>query len=77
MFIEEKIKEVIMDILDINEDKIVLTALLWEDLGADSIDLVNIIVDFENEFGIRISDEEAQKLRTIQDTIDFLKARVV
>lgn len=77
MFIEEKIKEVIMNILDINEDKIVLTALLWEDLGADSIDLVNIIVDFENEFGIRISDEEAQKLRTIQDTIDFLKARVV
>jgi acyl carrier protein len=68
----ERIKKIIVDLLGVAEEKIVPEARFREDLEADSLDLVELIMAFEDEFGGEISDEEAQKITTVKEAIDYL-----
>lgn len=69
----EKVKAIVVDTLSIAEDKITPEARFREDLGADSLDLVELIMAFEDEFGGRISDDDARSITTVQGAVDFLK----
>jgi acyl carrier protein len=72
---EEKVKKLLLDILDVKEDAVTPTALFRKDLGATSIDFVEFVAALENEFDVSISDKEAEGLRSVQDTVAFLKAK--
>jgi len=73
--VEEKVKDIIVEQLKVDRDEVTLEASFIEDLGADSLDLVELIMAMEEEFGFEIADEEAEKMRTVQDVINFIKAR--
>ncbi|QCI22211.1 acyl carrier protein [Buchnera aphidicola] len=73
--IEKRIKKIIFDKLDIEEKNIINQASFAEDLGADSLDIVELIMALEEEFDIEISDEEAEKISTVQKSIDYIKSR--
>ncbi|HTZ38539.1 MAG TPA: acyl carrier protein [Syntrophales bacterium] len=75
MSIEEKVIEIIVEQLDVTREECVPEAAFIEDLGADSLDLVELIMAMEENFGIEISDEELQKIRTIQDAITYIKKK--
>ena len=68
----DKVKEVIMDKLGVDEDKINIEASFVDDLGADSLDTVELIMQFEEEFGMEIPDEEAEKLTTVGSAVDYI-----
>ncbi|MCG9478807.1 MAG: acyl carrier protein [Actinomycetia bacterium] len=68
----EKVKEVLVDVLGAKEEEIAPESKFVEDLGADSLDLVELIMSFEDKFGIEISDEEAEKLETVQDALNYI-----
>jgi acyl carrier protein len=72
----DKIKEIIVDQLGVDEDKITMEARFREDLEADSLDLVELIMAFEDEFGGEISDEEAQQIKTVGQAVEYLKMRM-
>ena len=72
----EKIKAIIVDTLAVEEDKITPEARFREDLGADSLDLVELIMAFEDEFGGRISDDDARSITTVQGAADFLAKKL-
>lgn len=71
--IEEKIKKIICDQLDVAEKDVVPEASFVDDLGADSLDQVELIMAMEEEFDISIPDEDAEKITTVQDAIDYIK----
>jgi len=73
--IEDKVIDIIMDKLGVERAEVTPEAVFVDDLGADSLDLVELIMAMEEEFGFEIADEEAEKLRTVQDVISFIKAR--
>ncbi len=75
MSIDEKVIEIIVEQLDVTREECVPEASFIEDLGADSLDLVELIMAMEENFGIEITDEELQKIRTIQDAITFIKKK--
>ena len=77
MKLEERVIEIIMEQLDVNRELCDPQASFIDDLGADSLDLVELIMEMEENFGIQMSDEELEKTRTIQDVIDFLKSKGV
>tara|TARA_B100001013_G_scaffold296630_1_gene197180 strand:- start:263 stop:496 length:234 start_codon:yes stop_codon:yes gene_type:complete len=68
----DKVKEVIMDKLGVDEDKINIKASFVNDLGADSLDTVELIMQLEEEFGMEIPDEEAEKLTTVGSAVDYI-----
>jgi acyl carrier protein len=72
----EKVKEIIVEQLGVDPDKVTLEARFNEDLEADSLDLVELIMAFEDEFGGEISDEEAQQIKTVGQAVDYLKGRM-
>ncbi len=72
--IEEKIKEIIAEKLDISLEQVTDEAKFIDDLGADSLDVVELIMTLEDEFGIEITDEDAEKLVTVRAAIDFMKS---
>jgi acyl carrier protein len=72
----EKIKEIIVEQLGVDEDKVTMEARFREDLEADSLDLVELIMEFEDVFGGQISDEEAQQIRTVGEAVDYLWERM-
>jgi len=74
--IEEKIKKIICDQLDVAEKDVVPEASFVDDLGADSLDQVELIMAMEEEFDISIPDEDAEKISTVQDAIDYIKKAV-
>jgi len=76
MAIEERIKEIIADQLGVEVEKITPEAKFVDDLGADSLDVVELIMAFEEEFGIEIPDEDAEKIQTVGDVINYLKEKV-
>ena len=76
MDIAAKVKEIIVQELDVNESEITNEANFIEDLGADSLDTVELIMKFEEEFDIEIPDDEAEKLRTVGNAIDYLKEKL-
>jgi acyl carrier protein len=71
--IYEKVKEIIIDKLNVDEEKIVPEARFREDLKADSLDLVELIMAFEETFGGTISDEDAQKITTVGEAVVYLE----
>jgi acyl carrier protein len=73
MSIDEKIKKIICEQLEVNEEDIVPGASFVDDLGADSLDQVELIMAMEEEFGISISDDEAEKIVTVKDAIDYIE----
>ena len=68
------IKAIIVDLLGVEADKITMEASFKEDLQADSLDLVELIMKFEEEFGKEIPDEEAQKIKTVGDAVQYVKS---
>ncbi|MBP8980587.1 MAG: acyl carrier protein [Syntrophobacterales bacterium] len=77
MTLEEKVIDIIMEQLGVTKEECVPEASFVDDLGADSLDIVELIMEMEENFGIQIADEELEKIRTIQDVIDFLKTKGV
>ncbi len=73
--IEEKVIDIIVDKLGVDRAEVTPEAVFVDDLGADSLDLVELIMAMEEEFGMEIADEDAEKLRTVQDVITFVSAR--
>jgi acyl carrier protein len=69
----EQIKGIIVDLLGVDEDKVTMDARFREDLEADSLDLVELIMAFEDKFGGEISDEEAQKIQTVGDAVTYIE----
>jgi acyl carrier protein len=70
--LEEKVKDIIVEELGVERDKLTGDASFMEDLGADSLDTVELVMAFEKEFDIDIPDEEAEKLRTVGDALKYL-----
>ncbi len=70
----EQVKAIIVDKLGVDESKVVPSARFREDLDADSLDLVELIMEFEEKFGGEISDEEAQKITTVGDAVTYLES---
>ena len=70
----DKVKEIIIDSLSVDEDKVVLEASLSDDLEADSLDAVELIMAIEDEFGIEIPDEKAGEMKTVKDIVDYVEA---
>ena len=71
-----RIKKIIIDKLGIEESKITTEARFIEDLGADSLDTVELIMQFEEEFDIEISDEDAEKLNTVGSSVDYINKKL-
>jgi acyl carrier protein len=72
MSVFERVKKIIVDQLGVDADRVVLDASFREDLEADSLDLVELIMAFEEEFGGEISDDDAQRITTVQEAVTFL-----
>jgi len=77
MTLEEKVIKLVMEQLDVTREECVPEASFIDDLGADSLDLVELIMEMEEVFGMEIADEELEKIKTIQDVINFLKSKGV
>ena len=76
MSVEEKVMDIISQKLNLSKDQIKPEASFVEDLGADSLDLVELVMAMEEAFGMEVPDEEAEKLRTVKDVIEYVKAKV-
>jgi acyl carrier protein len=72
---EEKVIDIIVDKLGVERSEVTPEAVFVDDLGADSLDLVELIMAMEEEFGFEIADEQAEKMRTVQDVISFIQER--
>ena len=72
----DKVKEIIVDKLGVEHSKITLEAKFFDDLGADSLDTVELIMQFEEEFGIEIPDEEAENLLSVGQAVDFISNKL-
>jgi acyl carrier protein len=73
---ETKVKQIIAEKLGVSEDKVTTNASFIDDLGADSLDQVELIMAFEDAFEIEIPDEDAEKLRTVKDAVDYLANKI-
>lgn len=71
-----EIKEVIVELLNVDPEKVTLDARFREDLEADSLDLVELIMAFEDKFGAQISDEDAQAIKTVGDAVKYIESRM-
>ena len=69
----DRVKKIICEQLDVSEEDVVPTASFVDDLGADSLDQVELIMAMEEEFNVSISDDEAEKIVTVQDAMDYVK----
>jgi acyl carrier protein len=76
MAVEERVKKIIAEQLGVEEDDVVPDAKFVEDLGADSLDTVELVMALEEEFEIEIPDEDAEKIQTVGAAIDFIKEKV-
>lgn len=72
----DTIKEIISELLDIDDEEITMDARFREDLEADSLDLVELIMEFEERFGGEISDEDAQKITTVGEAVNYVKTKM-
>ena len=72
--VEDKVKHIIVEQLGVDEDEVKATASFVDDLGADSLDVVELVMALEEEFGLEISDEDAEKLTTVEQAIAYIKS---
>ena len=72
----DKLKEILADVLGVKIEEIKAESKFVDDLGADSLDLVELIMSFEDKFGIEISDEEAEKIITVKDALDYINSHI-
>ena len=72
----DKVKEIIIDKLGVDDSKITMEAKFIDDLGADSLDTVELIMQFEEEFGIEIPDEEAENLLSVGQAVDYISQKI-
>jgi acyl carrier protein len=75
-FSEDKVKQIIMEKLGVSEEQVTPEASFIDDLNADSLDIVELVMELEDAFGLEIPDEDAEKLRTVQNSIEYLSGRV-
>ena len=73
--IEEKVKDIIVEQLGVNPEQVTPQASFIEDLGADSLDIVELVMAFEEAFELEIPDEDAEKIATVKDAIDYIEAK--
>jgi acyl carrier protein len=73
--VEEKVKSIIVDQLGVNESEVTGSASFVDDLGADSLDTIELVMAFEEAFGIDIPDEDAEKIKTVQDAIEYVASQ--
>lgn len=71
-----KVKEVIVDQLSVEEDDVTADASFFDDLGADSLDIVELVMALEDQFGISIPDEDAESIKTVGDAVDYIAANM-
>jgi acyl carrier protein len=71
--IEEKVKDIIVEQLGVNPEQVTQQAKFIEDLGADSLDTVELVMAFEEEFNVEVPDEEAEKLQTVGDVVKYIE----
>jgi len=74
--VEERVKKIVVEQLDVSEDSVTKEASFVDDLGADSLDTVELVMALEEEFECEIPDEEAEKITTVQQAIDFVSAHL-
>ena len=74
--VERRVIEIIVEQLWVSEEEVTLEASFIDDLGADSLDLVELIMALEEEFGLEISDEDAEKIQTVQDVVNYITEHV-
>lgn len=74
MAVAERVKSIIVEQLGVDEEKVTLDASFTDDLGADSLDIVELVMAFEEEFGIEIPDEEAEKISNVREAVQYIEA---
>ena len=75
MSVEDRVKSIIVEQLGVDAEEVTPDASFVEDLGADSLDTVELIMAFEEEFGVEISDDEAEKIRKVKDAVEYISKR--
>jgi len=75
MSVEERVKSIIVEQLGVDAGEVTADAEFIKDLGADSLDTVELIMAFEEEFGVEISDEEAEKINRVKDAVEYIEGR--
>ncbi|MBM4330253.1 MAG: acyl carrier protein [Deltaproteobacteria bacterium] len=73
---ERRVVEIIVEQLGVSEEEVTMEASFTDDLGADSLDLVELIMAMEEEFGLEISDEDAEKIQTVQDVVNYITEHI-
>jgi acyl carrier protein len=73
---EVRLRKIIADQLGVSEDEVVPDASFIDDLNADSLEMVDLIISLEEEFGIQVSDEDAEKIKTVKDALDYLHDKI-
>lgn len=74
--VEERVKKIVAEQLGVDEEEVTPEASFVDDLGADSLDTVELVMAFEEEFGIEIPDDDAEKIITVQNSVDYIKERM-
>jgi len=74
--VEEKVKQIIVEQLQVDEAEVTPSASFQEDLGADSLDVVELVMQFEEAFDLEIPDEDAEKITTVQQAVDYINSHV-
>ena len=72
----ERVKKVVVDRLKVSTDEVTETASFVDDLGADSLDVVDLVIGFEDEFEIQIPDEDAEKIQTVNQAVDYIDQKI-
>jgi acyl carrier protein len=71
----EKVRAIIVDQLDVDEEKVTLTANIQDDLGADSLDIVDLVMSFEEEFDTEIPDDQVENIKTVGDIVKYIEEK--
>ena len=72
----EEVRSIIMDQLDVEEDKVTKDAVIQDDLGADSLDIVDLVMSFEEEFDIEIPDDQVENIKTVGDIVKYIEENI-
>ncbi len=71
----DKVKSIIVDQLDVDEEKVTLNANIQDDLGADSLDIVDLVMSFEDEFDLEIPDDQVENIKTVGDVVKYIEEK--